>query len=138
MNKFFTMKRHIIVLLAIGITLLSCQNNDDTPIDPDLIGTWKLTARFVDPGDGSGTFKPVQSKMTLEFENEDIVEIKEGDLCSFSIDSGEESIANYSLEDKKIEPGCLNEWFITFEIEAGFLFLYFPCFEGCSYKFRKI
>lgn len=133
------MKKYITIVLISFAILFSCYNDDDISLnDPNLQGKWKLIERLFDPGDGSGVFKPVESNMTLEFKSENILEIKEGDLCSFSIDSGQEGNAFYSLEDDKIDPGCFNGWFISFEIKEGFLYLYFPCFEGCSYKFCKI
>ncbi len=41
------------------LLIISCSDNDDN--ETTIIGTWKLSAELLDPGDGSGTYQTVSS-----------------------------------------------------------------------------
>jgi hypothetical protein len=52
--------KYLSILLTIPLFVLSCnKENFDPDRNPDLIGTWKVTEQFSDPGDGSGRFNSV-------------------------------------------------------------------------------
>lgn len=54
------------ILLSIIIILaLSCCSTTDDDKDRELVGEWKLIEILSDPGDGSGTFKTVNSEKKL-------------------------------------------------------------------------
>lgn len=116
---------------------LSC--SDDEGVTPDLIGTWKLTEVLLDPGDGSGTFSPVQSDKTVTFFENGTV-ISNATLCNLAPDADALGEGVYSLQDSTITPTCPGQDFvgnIFFEIEGENLILYFLCIEPCAEKYVK-
>lgn len=61
------MYRNLLLLLSILI-LASCQNNDDTTIYiSPVIGKWHIIEQYSDPGDGSGSYEPVETDEYIEF-----------------------------------------------------------------------
>jgi hypothetical protein len=55
------MKKIVLVILS-ALMIASC-NKDEAVIT----GEWKLIARLMDPGDGSGVFTEVESDKTITF-----------------------------------------------------------------------
>lgn len=66
------MKKLIFTLIIAGI-LFSCNNDDDSNLNTDLIGNWQLIEVLSDPGDGSGTFSSVESDKTITFKSGGII-----------------------------------------------------------------
>ncbi len=110
------------------------QNNSET----ELIGNWKLIEVLADPGNGSGTFQPVETTKTIEFKTDGIITTNSS-LCDPYSDEMISS-GSYSLSDKTITTNCQNTNIATiyFELENQYLILNFLSNEGYSQKFEKI
>jgi hypothetical protein len=113
-------------------------SDDDVVLDPDLIGTWNLIEQYADPGDGSGDYEPIESDRTITF-NEDGTFSSNGNMCGMSGDTTESASGSFSEENGTIDvDDCAFTGFgITYEIKDGYLFIYYPCFEGCGQKYEK-
>jgi hypothetical protein len=65
------MKNTILFLLLFTILLPACRKTHQTAGNTaSLPGTWTLVETLMDPGDGSGTWKPAQSPLVLLFTND--------------------------------------------------------------------
>lgn len=131
--------------------LLGCKSDDGiTSENSDLIGKWQLIEQLVDPGDGSGTFQPVESNRTIEFFANGTVEIN-GELCFTSVEIGETERGTYTLisdattdiaHDGEISPNKCQMNFsnkVNFDITMeNHLILWYACIEGCGQKFAKV
>lgn len=134
------MRMYVALFLALGI-LVSCDKPDDSPQNETtnfLIGNWKLIEVLADPGDGSGTFVPVESTKTVTF-NEDGTISSNGSLCDLSISTSENSSGTYSISDSTYSSNdCFNpEYNYPFEQDGNNLIISYPCFEPCKSKFEK-
>jgi hypothetical protein len=129
------MKKIIFTLITVGI-LFSCNNDDDSNSNAELIGNWRLIEVLADPGDGSGTFQPVESDKVMEFTGDGIV-ITNISLCE---PYSEEIISSGTYNDDTIITNCQNPNIatISFELENRYLILNFISNEGYSQKFEKI
>ncbi|MDH7445637.1 lipocalin family protein [Aquimarina sp. 2201CG14-23] len=130
------MKKYVLLFSVFLLCVFSC-NNDDV-VNPDLLGKWRLVAQLVDPGDGSGTFQPINSDMELEFLADGVLKVSNGDLCALTIPSEGNSTENYDVDENEINVSCENPVTINYEIKEGSLFLYFLCIEGCAQQYRKL
>ncbi|WP_378174939.1 hypothetical protein [Aquimarina sp. SS2-1] len=132
------MKKLAILLLISLLCLPSCSNDDDTISNPELTGRWRLVAQLVDPGDGSGTFQPVNSDLELEFLAAGVLRVSNGNLCSLALDTEGNSTESYSIDENTITVSCDSWASLSFEInEEGSLFIYYPCIEGCAQRYQK-
>ncbi|WP_299443826.1 hypothetical protein [uncultured Aquimarina sp.] len=131
------MKKYVFLFLIPFLCIFSCNSDDDTISNPDLLGTWKLIEQLVDPGDGSGTFQPVTSDLELTFLAAGVLQVSNGTLCSLAIGTEGNSTESYSIDENTISVNCDNLTAVSFEIKEGRLFLYFPCIEGCAQKYQK-
>ncbi|MHA7057227.1 hypothetical protein ACWGOQ_0008420 [Aquimarina sp. M1] len=132
------MKKYTFLFLIPYLSLFSCDNDDADNSNPDIVGTWRLVAQLVDPGDGSGTFQPINSDLELEFMEAGILNVSNGTLCSLAIDTAGSSVESYSIDENTIAVACDNPVTISFEISKGSLFLYYPCIEGCAQQYQKL
>jgi hypothetical protein len=130
------MKKSILLLLLLNL-LISCNKNDQELTPASLIGTWKLTEMLQDPGDGSGTFQPVNSSKKIVFINSDQV-TSNGILCDMSINSDTFTTGSYSETTKTINPSDCQNLTINFELNANSLILSYRCIEGCRAKYIKV
>lgn len=128
------MKNQMLFLLFI-IFLISCSEEEQTNIDIGLIGNWKLIEILADPGDGSGTFQPVQSDRIIEFKRNGTLTTN-GSLCEPYSD---EMISSGSFGNNTIITNCQdpNISKIYYELESQYLILNFISNEGYSQKFQK-
>lgn len=129
--------KKIALLALVIVTLAACKKNDPNSI----IGTWKLIEENFDPGDGSGTFQPVDSDKTLTFKKNGTV-TSNSNLCSISSADPIDTEATYNEEERKIEVadcfgGSIDGFTFFYEIIDGELIVSYPCFEGCQQKFIK-
>ena len=129
------MKKQILFLMVIGL-LFSCSNDDPNNSETELLGNWKLFEVLVDPGDGSGTFQPVESNKTIEFKNDGTISTNNS-LCDPYSD---EMISSGSFSNNTITTNCQNPNIatISFELQNQYLILNFISNEGYSQKFQKI
>ncbi|WP_299311398.1 lipocalin family protein [uncultured Aquimarina sp.] len=132
------MKKYMFLFLIPLLFVFSCSSDDDTIVNPDLLGKWRLIEQLVDPGDGSGRFEPINSDLELEFFAAGVLQVSNGTLCSLNIDSEGSSTESYSIDENVINVDCDNAIGISFEIKEGSLFLYFACIEGCGQKYQKL
>jgi hypothetical protein len=131
------MKKILFTFLIAGI-ILSCNNDDDSNSNTELVGNWKLIEVLADPGDGSGTFNSVVSDKTITF-NENGTLNSNGLLCDMSIESDSPTSGTYSnLELTFSSSDCINpEYNYTFEQNGNILIINYPCFEPCRAKYKK-
>ncbi len=131
--------KKIAIILLVGLVLTACKKDTVLQENVELVGTWKLTEQLVDPGDGSGVFKSVESEKTIEFLSNGTV-ISTGTLCTMSIEKGAESVGTYVIDDGYIVPeGCAYSGLkVFFELKNANLILGYQCIEGCSQKFVKL
>ena len=141
------MKNALLILLT--LFLANCTSDDSKPKDLDerLLGKWKLIEQLADPGDGSGTFIPVNSDRTIEFFGNGKVTTN-GALCYMSIEVGAKNSGTYksfevtSSSDGEIIPNNCDFNFVEpkvlYKIEGSTLILWYQCIEGCGQRFKKI
>ncbi|WP_298539456.1 hypothetical protein [uncultured Aquimarina sp.] len=132
------MKNQALLFFIPLLFVFSCNDDDDTITNPDLLGKWRLIEQLVDPGDGSGTFQPISSDLELEFLGEGILQVSNGSLCSLAIESEGNSTESYSIDENTITVSCNAPFSISFEIKEGSLFLYHPCIEECGQRYQKL
>ena len=119
-----------------GLCLLSCEEDES---EAELLGTWQLVETLVDPGDGSGVFRPVSSNKTITF-NADGIVTSNGSLCDVFEDVTEPTSGIFSEENMSFTTDeCgIEDFEYQFEIEGQFLTYFVLCIEGCAVRFRKI
>ncbi|NER16133.1 hypothetical protein [Spongiivirga citrea] len=127
------------MVISIFLLTISC-NNDDLDTNT-VIGTWEINARLVDPGDGSGAFQPLSSGKQLVFDENGTVMISRGTLCDLVNDENASQTGTYSHESSLVTIIC--EVFsadssVRYELKDDNLFIYYPCFEACVERYRKI
>ena len=64
--------KNLVLMTAILFSLVACKKTDNQTINRSIIGKWKLSESLADPGDGSGTWHPVDSSnpIYLEFKKD--------------------------------------------------------------------
>lgn len=131
------MKKNILFLMTIGL-LSSCSNDDQKKSETEVTGTWKLVEIMADPGDGSGTFRSVESDKTIEFKSNGAITTNNS-LCNPYSDEMINS-GTFSLIDNSITTNCQNPNIakIHFELKNEYLILHFASNEGYSEKFQRI
>lgn len=128
---------NVFALFIIFFAFSACSDDDETK-EAELIGKWQLIEMYSDPGDGSGTFMPVNSNKTIEFKS-DKTFLSNGTLCHLSLESNSPSSGTFSETNKTIIPaGCELFADLPYEIESNELTIYFFCIEGCGEKYKKI
>lgn len=130
------MKKFILIFTIVGI-ITACDKNDQNTTFPTLVGSWKLTEILADPGNGSGTFQPVTSNKTLEFDNNGNV-TSNGFICDMSTGTNLNSSGTYSLTNRTINSNSCPNNTIQFELNNGSLILTYPCIEPCKAKFIRL
>ncbi|MAX81447.1 MAG: hypothetical protein CL843_14900 [Crocinitomicaceae bacterium] len=139
-NKTFFMK-NLALLLFVIIALTACNKDDDSnssSSETALIGTWKLTATLVDPGDGSGTYTNVSSNKTVTFHSNGTL-TSNGEICSMSIDADSATTGTYDATTGTFSSAAceMSITGLTYELDGSSLVLSYPCIEPCLAKFEK-
>lgn len=131
------MKKIFCILLAVGI-LYSCNKDDESNSNTELIGNWKLIEVLADPGDGSGTFDSVESDKIITFENDGTI-TSNGNLCDISISSDHQTSGTYSSTEMSFNSSdCVNpDYEFTFVQNGNTLIINYPCIEPCQAKYIK-
>ena len=131
------MKKIFFILLTVGI-LYSCDKDDESNLNTELIGNWKLIEVLADPGDGSGTFNSVLSDKIITFENDGTI-TSNGNLCDMSINSDNQTSGTYSNSELTFNSAdCSNpNYDFTFEQNGNILIINYPCIEPCQAKYIK-
>lgn len=127
--------------LSLLVLIISCAKTEKAvevisePSPSTVYGKWKLIETYSDPGDGSGTFEAANSNKTFEFLNDGTL-LSNGEICSLSTDVGTATNSTFSIITKMIS--CPNNYTMSYELLKGQLLVYFPCIEGCTFKFERI
>ncbi|HEA28959.1 MAG TPA: hypothetical protein ENH91_03020 [Leeuwenhoekiella sp.] len=133
------MKTNVFFYSLIMIVISGCSKDDDNSRSEmtTVIGQWKLIEQLADPGDGSGTFKSIESEKILKFSEDGVVTAYNGSLCQPYSD---QQIASGTYDEKGISTNCdnVNIAYIGFEMKDGFLILNFASNEGFSQKFERV
>ena len=131
------MKKIVFTLFTVGI-LFSCNKDDDSNSNTELIGNWKLIEVLADPGDGSGTFFSVESEKTITFVSDGTI-TSNGNLCDMSIKSDIQTSGTYSNSESTFNSSDCNnpDYNFTFEQNGNILIINYPCFEPCQAKYIK-
>lgn len=139
---------HLAVLILL---LLGCSSNNTEPDSENnkLLGKWKLIEQLSDPGDGSGTFIPVESDKTITFFSNGSFTAS-GSLCLMTTSVGENTqgvfektsndLVDANYDGVLIPDNCeFSDFNIYFnQALSGHLIIWFPCIEACAEKFEKI
>lgn len=140
-----------IIYIFLALLLFNCSSEDKNNNEENqLIGKWQAEAHLLDPGDGSGEFKPVETQRIIEFFSDGTVKVN-GDLCFLTIDIGSQESGTYQIisddradttHDGEIIPDVnCNSGFNTiyFDLTAnGKLIVWYSCIEPCGERFEKI
>ena len=131
--------KKLIPLFILLIAIISCSKESEENFNNPIIGSWKLTEILSDPGDGSGTYNPIESNKLLTFNVNGSV-ISNGSLCTMSIETGTWDSGTWSLNDSSIIiSDCFDsQLMIYFKLEGKTLELFYPCIEACGMKFIKM
>ena len=121
-------------------TCIACDNEDVQ--STDLTGVWKLTEVLADPGDGSGTFQPVESNNTISL-FQDGTFTASRNLCYFGTQDGASTGIYDTIRSVLTIEGCeINEVEVDypyeFNVGEGSLIINLFCIEPCAEKYRKI
>lgn len=112
----------------------SCEGEDET----NLIGQWQLIERLIDPGDGSGRYKKVNSDRVLEIFEDGRVTFNES-ICTPDTSDGDSTNGIYNEDQTIIIPDChQGNVLYRFRIEGPCLILSPLCIEGCGDKYVRI
>jgi hypothetical protein len=131
------MKTLALVVLSL-FTLLRCEKDDSPEVNSNLIGTWLLVEVYADPGDGSGTFEPVDSNKKMIF-NSDGTVTSNGILCALSSTSATDTNGIYNSVESTFRTDACNDsdYDYPYGHTGTTLLVYYPCIEGCIGKFSK-
>ncbi|QOG02207.1 hypothetical protein [Flavobacterium sp. MDT1-60] len=137
--------KKIILLLAILISQISCNNDKETkPKDTGILGTWKLAESFVGEGASATKWASVTNGYTHTFKSDGTFTSTQFTECTKGI---------YKLENTTLTMiyGCpgftttkekpTGTFIENYKIENGKMHLSpinLLCFEGCEFKFIKI
>lgn len=128
----------ILLLVLLGSLMVACTDKESQSNNESLIGTWKLNAVLMDPGDGSGTFQAVSSAKVLMFDEDGTLH-SNGSICSLSVDLTQGSDGTYSLADSSIQSAscAYPELKLHFEQSGRTLVIDYFCIEACKARYMK-
>lgn len=116
------------------ILTIACTEND-TPVNLHTPDTYELKALLLDPGDGSGTFQPVQSKKRIEWHANGNLSCF-GNICSMSKENDTLTKASWQGGDQIIISEDCGQ--MSYEIKGDTLDIRFPyCIEPCISRYIK-
>jgi hypothetical protein len=100
------------------------------------LGKWKVIEAYVDPGDGSGEYSPVDNGMKIEISSDGIV-TSDGNICELNPKKGNNSTGKLDLNTLIIKPDKCSQLFIKVSLSNDHLILNHPCIEGCGMKLKR-
>ncbi|WP_116107836.1 lipocalin family protein [Lewinella sp. IMCC34191] len=130
------MRLAILLVSTLLLSILSC-STDGAADSPELVGTWQLRESYADPGDGSGTFRPVSSDKVLVFRPDGTFRSNKN-FCVPAIPADQETTGSYSTAEGTLTPDCAGARPLPFELQGETLELSFHCIEGCGERYRKV
>ncbi|MEL7145190.1 MAG: hypothetical protein AAFO69_02380 [Bacteroidota bacterium] len=133
------MKNQILAFLTLLCLLSGCgDDNDLTSLSSSPSGVWILKEVLSDPGDGSGTFRPVESTHSILIFEDNSFKSSE-DICNGSDNgvSGQVDVASgrFRITD------CFNgigRGTLRYQQVKDEMILYFLCIEPCAQKYVRI
>ena len=115
-------------LILLTIATSSCVKNSGSSSGEGLIGQWKLTESYFDPGDGSGTWQPASANQVVAFNADG----------SFSTNSHFfDGIVKYEIPTDstvKFFRVDATAWIAAYNLSDNKLHIRPPCIEGCGLK----
>ncbi len=132
------MKTILSFLPLLLLFVVACEK-DDISGPTELVGTWRLVEILADPGDGSGTFQPVDSDRRISFLADETFTAT-GNVCNINSEAENNTTGRYFPGDNRLEPeDCLTIGGtpITYERVDRELIINYPCIEPCQHKYRK-
>jgi hypothetical protein len=132
----------VLQLSMLVLVLFACEKKEDALHNSEIVGQWQLTQILLDPGDGSGTFMDIKSTKVITFNPDLSIEVL-GGFCGVDTSTDGVSKGTYDPLEKTIAPeDCVYDANfpirITYSIEEGYLYVYFPCIEPCAQKYRRL
>ena len=128
---------HLRCLPLLALFIFAC-SKEDSVTPGELLGTWRLTSVYLDPGDGSGTFQPADYAREFTF-FADSTYLTSRDICTLSASGSGGGEGRYSPDRRVIFPThcrILAEYLYT--IEGRELAIAYRCIEGCAERYVKI
>lgn len=125
-----------VILFFISIAVFACSkdNAEEEEYGPgSLIGIWKEYEAYMDPGDGSGTFQPVNG-ITLTI-NSDRTYTTSPNHYAWG-GSGRIQLYNDSTV-QFVRSASDPLFYATFRFKADKMEVYYMCIEGCGSKFKR-
>ncbi|PHL00133.1 hypothetical protein CGL56_03565 [Neolewinella marina] len=117
------------------LLMLSSCSPQEKVITGNLPGTWELVAVYADPGDGSGTYQPVDSDNLLVLRPDGTLSAN----FNFCVGDAETSSGTYSLQDSTLRPDCPDLRRLPFVLVGDTLTVTNPaCIEGCGERYAKV
>jgi len=108
----------------------------------DAAGSWQLKEVLADPGDGSGTFNPVQSERILLILGNGTF-FSNQNLCAGPLDYSKSTQGTVDIENKFIIPdncslGEDQPFQINYSVIGDELILSYLCIEPCAEKYARV
>jgi hypothetical protein len=139
------MMKKIALLLSVLCLVAGCTNQELTPEQERILGTWRLTEYCVSPGFGSCTpqLATATINQTLEFQkNGSLIEKRPqpGKFQSPIVSSGDYKIErknriSFRFDNQSAIAGDV-EW--GYELTGNTLVIAPQCYEGCSYTYTRL
>lgn len=129
-----------LLLLTIILAFISCSKEEETGKSSEngLSGKYTLQEQLTDPGDGSGSFKKVDSDRYIRFSGN--LWESNGNLCKFSTSTENPSLGEINVKKEKLViNSCTSNQNaeLSFEISGDTLFLNYQCIEPCAQLYLK-
>ncbi|MBY0432945.1 MAG: hypothetical protein K2U26_02425 [Cyclobacteriaceae bacterium] len=122
---------YLFILLCSG-----CMYNEIPELNSNRIyGRWKLIEANIDPGDGSGTWRPGWGEV-ISFYPNNIFKAEERSLLwgirTFKVSSDTTIDVEGEYADNLVS------YQLRYKLNRGILELHPPCYEGCGMRFTKL
>ena len=133
--------KNLFSLILLSILAIACGDKEQDDLffnEGDIVGNWRLIETLLDPGDGSGVYKPSTLNVNLEIFDDGSV-VSNGMLCGLGESvNGQVQQGQFFAEDSLITSSC-----DSLPLSLGvnhmetILILSYPCIEPCLAKFEK-
>lgn len=129
--------KNLLLFMVFAFSLVGCEDKNE--VTSGLEGNYKLTKIYADPGNGSGTYQPVNFDPPKEIEFG-----KNGSFSSKNFTSQDFSAFNFVSYELKGDGTILFKTAnstgqsLRYVINGNELTISFICIEGCGYRFTKL
>ena len=133
--------KNLLCLILLSILAIACGDKEQDDLffnEGDIVGNWRLIETLLDPGDGSGVYKPSTLNVNLEIFDDGSV-LSNGMLCGLGESvNGQVQHGQFYVEDSLITSSCDS---LPYSLGVNhidtILILSYPCIEPCLVKFEK-